>query len=468
MIQPDILLFMGEQHGADYCSWGNVRVDTPALNRLRREGVSFEQAYTSCPLGGPARMSMMTSLLPDRTGIFSNQTALSNTIPCFTHVLVEAGYETVLIGHMNFVGFDQRHGFTRRLVGDIVLPETCDPGSLFKAERGMGGTADADLKFSDYMEECSMKSNCYDRRVVKAALEYLEQEHEKPQFIVVGMYGTHFPYSTERRLYEKYLNRVEKPLFFDMDNLPDYLRGFTILNRRIKAEAVTWEMAKRCLAAYCGQIEQLDGQIGEVRNAFEEYCKRRNRKEVFVYLSDHGDTVGERRMFGKTTFFDKSVRIPMMFAGSEIVTGRHVTDPVTILDIGPTLCALAGTQFDIGDGKSLAGRLQRLEETDQNRMVVSQYEDQLDSEVFGCVMLRYRQYKYILYHGYEDNALLFDMEKDPGETKNLAKELKSMALWFQERAGECADFYRWEDLWREQERNLRWFRAYEAAISPVV
>lgn len=467
MTQPDILLFISDQHGAGYCSWGSVPVDTPALNRLRLDGVSFEQAYTSCPLCGPARMSMMTSLLPDRTGIFNSHTALSDTIPCFTHALVEAGYETVLIGHMNFVGSDQRHGFTRRLAEDFVPPESCEPGTLFKGERGLTGTAEFVLQFFDDAKENGTKCSLYDRTVVETAMEYLEQEHEKPQFIVIGTHGTHFPYFVERRLYEKYLERVEKPSFFDMDDLPDYLRGFTILNRRIKTETVTEDMARRCLAAYCGQIERLDGQIGEVRTAFEAYCRRRNREAVFIYLSDHGDTVGERRMFGKTTFFDKSVRIPMLFAGNRVMRGRRITDPVSILDIGPTICELAGTRFDIGDGKSLAGRLERLEETDPSRLVVSQYVDQLDGEVFGCVMLRYRQYKYILYHGFEENALLFNMEKDPEESRNLAKEAEQMALWFRERAGECADFYRWEELWREQERNARWFKAYEEAISPT-
>lgn len=58
MKQPDILLFMSDQHGADYCSWGDVKVDTPTLDAIRKTGTVFENTYTSCPLCVPARISL--------------------------------------------------------------------------------------------------------------------------------------------------------------------------------------------------------------------------------------------------------------------------------------------------------------------------------------------------------------------------------------------------------------------------
>ena len=96
MKQPDILLFMSDQHGADYCSWGDVKVDTPTLDAIRKTGTVFENTYTSCPLCVPARISFMSSKLPSDTGCYGNQDALPDITPCFTHALVAAGYETVL------------------------------------------------------------------------------------------------------------------------------------------------------------------------------------------------------------------------------------------------------------------------------------------------------------------------------------------------------------------------------------
>lgn len=416
MGQPDMLLFMGDRHSAGCCSWGTVNVDTPSLDRLRRDGVCFEQAYTSCPLGGPARMSMLTGLLPAKTGIFSDYTALSDTIPCFTHVLVDAGYETVLAGSMHFIGTDQSHGFIRRLgAGEI--------------------------------------------------LEYLKQAHKKPQFIVVCMPEKFTEGDEEKRRYRKYLHRMEKPAFFDMDALPDYMSGFTILNRRIEPEKVIWEKAKSRLAAYYSQIEYMDARLGEVRAAFESYCARSHRDGVFGYLAGHGDMAGERRLFGSAAFFDKAVRIPLLFAGYGIMPGKKVKDLVSILDVGPTVCSLAGTRFEIGDGSNLEGYLGGREEIEKDRMVISQFVDQMEGREYGGIMLRYRQYKYILYHGFEDHALLFDLKKDPEEKRNLAEEAVRMAAWFKERTGEYTGFYEMEELYREKERNTRWFKAFEAAAS---
>ena len=107
MKQPDILLFMSDQHGADYCSWGDVKVDTPTLDAIRKTGTVFENTYTSCPLCVPARISFMSSKLPSDTGCYGNQDALPDITPCFTHALVAAGYETVLAGRMHFVGEDR-------------------------------------------------------------------------------------------------------------------------------------------------------------------------------------------------------------------------------------------------------------------------------------------------------------------------------------------------------------------------
>ncbi len=461
MKQPDILIFMSDQHGADYGSWGPVSVDTPVLAQLRREGISFEAAYTSCPLCVPARMSMMSSLLPSRTGIYGNSAVLADTTPCFTHALVAAGYETVLIGRMHFVGRDQRHGFTKRLAPDMTPVTWNMPFDKLKEERGDLNACTAEPFCTNYVGAGESPVMHYDRMVVDAALEYLSQEHEKPQFILVGTYGPHFPYITSRKMYEKYYDRVSKPRFFDREEIPAYLDGLDVLNRRVKPDEVTWEIARGALAAYCGLIEIMDGQIGEIYQAFEAFTGKRGTEGIFGYLSDHGDTAGERRMFGKQTYFDKSAKIPLIFAGGDIPKNRICREPVSIMDLGSTVCELAGTRFEGVDGISLTGymRGQGL----KDRMVTSQFVECWNDTLYASTMLRYGQYKYISYHGYESLALLFDMEKDPEETKNIAAEEPDLASWFAKKAAEFSDFERMEQQRIISDRNAEWFQAYEQA-----
>lgn len=404
---------------------------------------------------------MMSSLMPDKTGIYGNVDTLSGTIPCFTHALVEAGYETVLAGRMHFLGVDQRHGFTKRIAPDITPVSWTYPSKQLEAERGLLNGISGDPWCCDMVGAGESNVMHYDRMVVDATLRYLLEEHEKPQFILIGTYSPHFPYIIDEEMYLKYLKRAKKPAFFDMDTLPEYVKDFPLMQAHVRDERVTWDVAKGCVAAYCGMIERMDMQIGEIWKALKTYAKKQKRSYVLGYLSDHGDTVGERRMFGKKTFFEKSVKIPLIFYGESISKGKEIFDPVNIIDLGPTLCALAGATFDIGDGVSLTGYLDGSVPKINNRMITSQFMEQLEGRFYGGLMIRYKQYKYVIYHGFESYELLFDLDKDPGETENLYKEMPDLAAWFAERTKELIDFERMEELSAEHRRNTRWFQIHE-------
>lgn len=119
-MSPDILLFISDQHAPQYQAGGQMPVDTPNLAALRGQGTAFDAAYTPCPLCVPARMAMLSGLAPHHTGIFTNNDTLPQTTPTFLHAMAAAGYETVLVGRMHFIGPDQRHGFTRRVAPDFT------------------------------------------------------------------------------------------------------------------------------------------------------------------------------------------------------------------------------------------------------------------------------------------------------------------------------------------------------------
>lgn len=116
----DILVFLSDQHSPLFSEYAGGPARTPTLNRLCAEGTSYTSCYTSCPLCVPARMSMLTGRLPSKTGVMRNNDTIPDVMPTFLHPFVAAGYETVLIGRMHFVGKDQRHGFTKRLAQDMT------------------------------------------------------------------------------------------------------------------------------------------------------------------------------------------------------------------------------------------------------------------------------------------------------------------------------------------------------------
>src|SRR5690606_34795180 len=98
---------------------GEPLVQTPHLDALAARGARFSSAYCPFPLCCPSRMSFMTGRQASSIGVLSNHTQLGSDVPTFAHMFNDAGYETVLCGRMHFNGPDQRHGFQRRIIGDV-------------------------------------------------------------------------------------------------------------------------------------------------------------------------------------------------------------------------------------------------------------------------------------------------------------------------------------------------------------
>lgn len=420
MEQKNILVFMSDQHAPAMSGYLGGLARTPTLEAMAENGISFDAAYTACPLCVPARMAFLSGRLPSKTGILNNFTVLPNTTPTIAHAFSAAGYETVLVGRMHFVGEDQRHGFHHRLVGDITSPEWKPSRPLMEKLRGPFIKCFDELGSTRIIGGGGSPVQDYDRQVVDAALRWLAQPHEKPQFVVVGTYGPHFPYVAPAEKYRYYRERVSVPAGFE--DPPDYLDPTARV--RLARSARDPETALRAQAAYCGMIEQVDGYVGEVRAAFWEYCQRAGEKGVFLYTSDHGDQCGERGLFGKMSFFESSARVPLLLEGENIPQGVRRTDPVSLLDLLPTLCGLAkAAPPPCQDGVDILAEGAR-----KDRAVIS--------EVYGIFgapgkfpevaemnslsrMVRKGRYKYITRRGYEAWDLLFDLEEDPGECRNL-------------------------------------------------
>ncbi|MCW2757399.1 MAG: betC, partial [Nocardioidaceae bacterium] len=113
--RPNVLVVMFDQVAPTALGcYGNPVTHAPTIDRLAREGVVFDAAYSNSPLCTPARYCMMTGQLPSATKGYDNAAYLASTIPTFAHYARVTGYRTVLDGKMHFVGPDQLHGFEER------------------------------------------------------------------------------------------------------------------------------------------------------------------------------------------------------------------------------------------------------------------------------------------------------------------------------------------------------------------
>ena len=411
----DYLIFLSDQHRGDFIhAAGNDLLRTPTLDMLSEKGTRFDSAYTACPFCVPARVSMLSGELPMHTQVYTNHGSIRDDAATFLHSLAAEGYETVLCGRMHFEGPNQRHGFTKRIFGDLL--------QLYP------GQGDAYKELSYYRPTIS-ENGCsqivgggdhsptldYDRQVIARALDYLAEEHEKPQCIVVGTYAPHFPFVGPTDLYQYYYDKLKEQGQKDADY--DYISP--MFEHRYQYHDRDQVLKMR--AAYYAMVENMDRQIGAVYLAWEKFLQTRGTKGVFVYTSDHGEQLGERNLYAKKTLFDNAARIPMIFAGDG-VKERHVCrTSVSLIDIGVTLCEMEDALIPYGtDAKSLRALLQGAE--DEERVTFSECMEKTEKGFCPGIMVRKGKYKLIRYYGYGEHDLLFDVEADPKEVCNLVKE----------------------------------------------
>lgn len=415
----DILLFISDQHAWRQQGYaGDPVVRTPNLDRLAARGTVMQNNYTAYPLCVPARMSMMSCQLASHCGVMTNMSALDSNCPTFAHCLDAAGYETVLCGRMHFVGGDQRHGFSKRIAGDITPIYQNRPATI-REERGVHDRTLQDApNCLAAMGGGDSPTLAFDRYVVSTALDYLGQDHEKPQFLCVGTYAPHYPYVAPRDLYDYYYDKVTLP-----EASYQYPEHPALAGK--KARDTDPEVVRAARAAYYGMVELADRQIGQVYDAFQAYLKRTGHEGVFVYVSDHGDQIGDRGYYGKNVFYEQSSHTPMIFVGDGIPAGRQLFGATSLIDLGPTLCDLAGAgQVPHPDGKSLCPQLNGgADELD--RMVISEVGGSMGRGPAGFSygqMVKCGNYKYIHYDGYDEADALYDISVDPEETVNVLGE----------------------------------------------
>ncbi len=419
-MKPNIIYILTDQHNAGVMGCGgDDYVRTPHLDGLRARSTMLEQCYCAAPLCVPSRSSILTGLLPTHTGVYNNMQCLPSDKATFVNLLTIAGYETVLSGRMHFVGLDQRHGYERRLVGDIT---PCFIGGdneeeiygSFKRSSGQNLTS---IKKSGAGHSAVLD---FDRDVTDAACDYLrKRSKERPLFMTVGLYGPHCPYIAPKELYDYYYSIL--PELPDMTEEERRSLHPAVLqwhqNRRM--EQVEKEDVRRIRAAYYAMVEYMDSLVGQVLKAVEDTLGLDNT--LIVYTSDHGDNIGEHGLFWKTNFYDGASRVPAMFSWKgHVKENKSILGMTSLLDLAPTLLEIGeASHLPLCDGSSLWESLTTGKEMDPERSVIS-----VCSDIKGdnpSAMVRQGRFKLILHAGYPEYQL-FDMEADPGELNDLRHE----------------------------------------------
>jgi choline-sulfatase len=421
--RPNILIFMADQlNGTLFPDGPASWLHTPNLRALAARSVRFANAYTASPLCAPARASFMSAQLPRRTRVYDNAAEFASDIPTYAHHLRRAGYQTCLSGKMHFVGPDQLHGFEERLTTDIYpadfgwTPDYRSPGERIAWwYHTMGSVVGAGVaEITNQLE--------YDDEVayhaVRKVYDLGRGQDARPWMLTVSFTHPHDPYLARRKYWELYEDCAH--LSPDVPAIP--YEAQDAHSKRI-LDASDWRNyeigeadIQRSRHAYFANLSYVDEKIGEVLAALAAIRQAENT--IIVFLSDHGDMLGERGLWFKMNFFEGSVRVPLMIAAPDLPPGR-VDAPVSTLDVLPTMAELVGINLDEitpwTDGETLTGLA-----SGGARAAPVRMEYAAEGSQAPLVALRQDRWKYI--HCELDRPMLFDLAADLQELTNLAAD----------------------------------------------
>jgi choline-sulfatase len=421
-MQPANLVFiMSDEHNKRVLgSYGHPMIKTPHLDRLAARGTRFANAYTNCPICVPARAAFATGQYVHQIRYWDNAIAYDGRVPSWGHRLRAQGHRVTSIGKLHYVDSDpQRNGFDEEILPLHIVNGVGDLLGLIRDElpRRTGSTKlgpEAGRGESEYTH--------YDRSIAQETVRWLNEEaprhRDKPWALYVGFVSPHFPLIAPPAFYDLYPeSEVPWPDMYEHEKRPRH--PFTDAMRKCLCfdEPFDPPMVRRAIAAYMGLVSFLDDNVGEILRALEETGLAGSTR--VVYSSDHGDNLGTRGMWGKSTMYEESAGIPMIMAGPDIPARAVCETPVTLVDAFPTFIAGLDARPDPNDvalpGNSLIDIAQGRAPT---RTILSEYH--AAGAVCGAYMIRHGNYKYIYYVGLP--PMLFDVDRDPYERVDLGRD----------------------------------------------
>ncbi len=421
MTRPNILILMVDQlNGTLFPDGPADWLHAPNLKRLAERSTRFANTYTASPLCAPARASFMSGQLPSRTGVYDNAAEFASSIPTYAHHLRRAGYYTALSGKMHFVGPDQMHGFEDRLTTDIYpadfgwTPDYRKPGERIDWwYHNMGSvTGSGVAEISNQME--------YDDAVAFEAEQKLYDlsrgKDDRPWALTVSFTHPHDPYVARREFWE---------LYSDCDHLMPEVGTIAYDDHDAHSKRIldandlgnfdiTDEDIRRSRQAYFANISFLDQKVGGILDVLE----RTRQEAIIIFVSDHGDMLGERGLWYKMSFYEGSARVPLMICAPDMEPGL-VEAPVSTIDLCPTLCDFANVDMSEvmpwTDGESLMPL-----GNGQARVSPVAMEYAAEASYSPVVGLREGRWKYT--NCAIDPEQLYDLQADPHELTDLATD----------------------------------------------
>ncbi len=425
--RPHILFLMADQFRGDCLGVdGNPCIKTPNLDRLAAEGARFRCAYSSTPSCTPARAAILTGLSPWRHGMLGYGRVAVTYKHELPKMLSGAGYYTLGIGKMHYHPQRNLHGFHRTILDESLRAESPDFRSDYRSWfYSQAPTANPDatgITFNDYRAAAyALPEELHPTRwTADVAVNFLKTyQGPKPFFLKVSFARPHSPYDPPARFMKMY-EQVEVPAaaigdWASRNDVATDPEKYGLWRGNLGPERV--RQARR---AYYGSVSFVDEQIGRILTVLED--RGLLAQTLILFVSDHGDMLGDHHLWRKTYAYEGSARIPLLIRWPKSMVaerGRVFEQPVELRDILPTFMDAAGVtiQREDFDGRSLL---------DLVRGRTENWRPWIDLEHCVCYgkenhwnALTDGRSKYI-FDAFTGKEQLFDLQADPRELHDLA------------------------------------------------
>jgi arylsulfatase A-like enzyme len=347
--KPNLIFFLPDQQRADTIAcYGGRKVHAPNLNKLASESVVFERAYVTHPVCTPSRSSLMTGTWPHINGCTRNSVPLDRRFRSFAELIEDKDYRTAYMGKWH-LGDD---GPARRGFHQWISTEERGDYTAFLLSMGltpdMQDGAFSELAISNLPVELSRP-----KFLEEHACEFIEKHFRDPFILVVAFVEPHSPYNGPLND-EHPLDEIEldpTATLPDSDNIPlryrlmrEWQQARAILDRQRLPDqfffGVTPGEYRSIKQHYLGLVTLVDQSIGATLGCLERFGLSDNT--LVVHTSDHGDSLGAHHLFAKEVMFEEAARVPLLVRLPGQKRGKRVPEPVSHIDLVPTLLDLLG------------------------------------------------------------------------------------------------------------------------------
>jgi arylsulfatase A-like enzyme len=402
---------------------------TPNLDALAARSLSFTGAYTTAPMCKPARNSVLFGRHPYESGVYDHEPAsarphrrLMQETPSLVDDFWAAGYAALGAGKVFGDGQSLRWTRYRRAhhyldaasKGPFDRPERFDPTwrSPYDGRR-LGDAADFTTSMVDFGPSGREPEQDPDGATGAWVRQRLLNDLRRPTFVGYGLVSTHVPWRVSQRFFD--LHPLEEVVLPEVDRLsaarlPAFAREsvvdvFGAFERLV--ESGRWAHAVR---AYQAAMSAMDHHVGQVLDALAS--SPRADDTVVVLWSDHGFHLGEKLHLHKFTLWEEATRVPfLLHVPGRFDRGTTYDEPVSMIDLGPTLAELCGIPITAAhSGTSLLRQVEQPEQAAPRPAITTWQE--------GNHAVRLGPWRYIRYRNGETE--LYDHRSDPREHRNLS------------------------------------------------